>query len=481
MLTWDGFKSELFREANSIIESERFPRYVKKVFGSHIIWDETGDRQAVHSSWVTDAFKCVFSAYCSLLSGTRAIYAGSVYTYAENQFSPFERGLLLDFLFMNLRVAENACQMNDITKIYDNNILFDPLKKACDEHGFLSRQIESKKPPYKKRKELPAIEVYRADLPLLEFYYGNNRSFPWQRRGQTSDIRKYAFHILRQPFECNASISKYEVERLKLLDWYFREKYWGVNLSVLLSQYDPDLFQGNDPPAKYRRLWRDFTDLSKNTDSDKDKTPPLLKRIMRIPYPAYRISFMQTMLRWYTNEDDSDIKENLCKKNVLDIVEQICNLPPEKRSEQDDPDNKLADLTIEAMTALMKQAFVVSVLFGIIAYSHQGELPSDWKCKIEDHDFWVAYRNAIFNSIRREIEVSHAGSLSKQKSWDSQLPLLLTLTNDHSDQLLDTLALGRTERVTNVNAKAYCTIQKFCYEIGMTENSLITKNIFDMF
>lgn len=471
MLTWDGFKSELFHEADSIIKSERFPRYVRKVFGPRI-----SDRKAVRSSWVTDAFKCVFSAYCSLLSGTRAIYAGSVYTYAENQFSPFERGLLLDFLFMNLRVAENACQMNSITKIYDGNDLFDPLKKACDEHGFLSRQIELKKPPYKKRKELPAIEVYRADLPLLEFYYDSNRSFPWQRRGQTSDIRKYAFHILGQPFECNASIPKYEVERLKLLDWYFREKYWGVNLSVLLSRYNPDLSQENDPHAKYRRLWRDFT-----TDSDKDETPPLLKRIMRIPYPAYRISFMQTMLRWYTNEDDSDIKESLCKMNILDIIEQICKLPPEKWSEVDDPDNKLADLTIEAMTALMKQAFVVSVLFGIIAYSHQGELPSDWKCKIEDHDFWVAYRNAIFNSIRREIEVSHAGSLSEQKTWDSQLPILLTPTNGHSNQLLDTLALGRTERVTNVNAKAYCTIQKFCYEIEMTENSLITQNIFDMF
>ena len=223
MKTWGDFKEDFKKDADSIITSFDLD-HIERIYHRITIpfeWD-SGHRPPINTHWPLYAFYGVLSSCCGLLAGSRGVLADRTITHSTNILSPFERGLLLDYLFCALEFAENASNQFKIKKIDELDSLFQPLQQACKNGYLLHQRMELVDPPHKGRDTLSYINIYKVDSPYLDFYYREKRNFPWQRRNDTKDSRKYTFPIFCQHFICPSDCA--EPKCLMLLDWYLREK-----------------------------------------------------------------------------------------------------------------------------------------------------------------------------------------------------------------------------------------------------------------
>lgn len=474
MKTWGDFKEDFKKDADSIITSFDLD-HIERIYHRITIpfeWD-SGHRPPINTHWPLYAFYGALSSCCGLLAGSRGVLADRTITHSTNILSPFERGLLLDYLFCALEFAENASNQFKIKKIDELDSLFQPLQQACKNGYLLHHRMELVDPPHKGRDTLSYINIYKVDSPYLDFYYREKRNFPWQRRNDTKDSRKYTFPILGQHFICPSDCA--EPKCLMLLDWYLREKCWGVNLSALLSQFSPALCEDRTLRHKYEKIWLELTGKTPNqphsknnesTASSEGTDKSLIQSLMEIPFPAYRITFMQSALKWYINADDTFFMKKLFPEPFRNLVTDVCKLPPQRFS-SGSGENPV-DINSHNLARLMSKAFVMSVLLGMTAYFQGDALPKIWYDFLEQRDFWKFYTRTILAYICDEI---HSYCPSDNTPLESRLPLVLPPYNTHSQVLLSTLNAGN--RVTDIHTRAYCEIQSACYTAGLDNRLLL--------
>lgn len=441
-----------------------------------------GCASAVPAEQIRQSFRIKFSSYCNILSSSRAIHIGSINTYSSQILSPFEQELYLDYLISALNLADKISHRFEIKKLSDENQLlgdyidtglYHDLRRAYKKQDFLYWKIEDLSPGRQKRGTFSPISVYQSDIPYLEYYHHGKRKFPWQRNSQVTDPHKYSFNILGQRFESSRIDSAREFKYVELLDWYLREKYFGINLATVVSSYAPGISKKLINYARQEAFWNEAT-------SDKG----FLIRLMEIPYPAYRLSFVQLFLKWYFMDDTSeDFKDSLCVSSLSYLIELIGKLPPKSSTACYNfdipnglesiatwkPQSLPDEITMETIDELMNRAVMISILSFMSIYKRIESLSMQQIMEtLEDDYFWRKCKSVVYDLITSEIEKYNNGA--NFSVIDQRFPLILIPFSDsHGNRLLETL--GSDSRISDIHSTSYSAIQKVCYQLGQKLNS----------
>lgn len=468
MLTWNTFKSDFRDNLENTIGINLQGSPYSETFRSHLRSTQMAvfQRQATEEKAlmvrIQCSLSCLLSDYCKLLDSTRAIFVGKARIHDALQAAPFERGIVLDFLLSALEYANQVSHRCQIDKINVTHFLYPNLMQALRKKEFLYWWIDSDCSPRRKRDTPDVIRVYHADLPYLEFYHGKNRKFPWQRHSQTTSANRYAFTILGQRFESSAIRSDKELAYAELLDWYCREKYWGINLSAELSRYAPYIQETLDY-AKLHSFWEKINDAS------------VIKRLMKFPYPAYRFSFIRSLLSWYFTDEPYPSPERILFDGLplIDLIDKIGKLPPfvSSYSEQPDIDCHPKELSVEALENLMWKALFLSVFSCMTEYRHAETIHVEIAMSVlEDDTFWCHYKSAVYHLICEELQKFYIRDAAVNSSASEKLQFLFPLilmpsNNDHAQRLLG--SLSGSGRCSDQHASSYSEIQELCYTQGM--------------
>ena len=469
MLTWNMFKSDFRDSLESTIGMDAQGNSYSKSFCDQLrltrmaVERQNAAGEKALMVRIQRSLSCFLSSYCALLDSGRAIPMDDHTRFRDALMAaPAERGIVLDFLLSALNYADQVSHRYQIDEIDVTHSLYNNLVQTRQKKGFLYWMIDLDRSPRRKRDTPNVIHVYHVDLPYLEFYHGENRKFPWQRHSQTTSTKRYAFTILGQRFESPAIRSGEESAYAELLDWYWREKYWGINLSAELSGYAPGIHKTSDY-AKLHSFWGKIRDAG------------VLGRLMKFPYPAYRFSFMRSLLSWYFANEYSPFPERTTLDNLplIDLIDKIGKLPPSVSSygTQSDIDCRLKELSVEALENLMKKALFLSILSCMTEYRHAETIHVESAMStLEDDAFWCQYKSAVYHLICKELQTFYIGDPSLNDSASEKLrslfPLILMPSNsDHAQRLLD--SLSGSDRCSDLYARSYSEIQELCYTQGM--------------
>lgn len=406
------------------------------------------DRQPTLSDTLTYCVKHSFSYklsnFCIVLRDSRPIASPYFATREASALSPFERGLYLDYLFLSLDAADQALKKYRTTLITEEDELLPSLQKAQLKQLPLSNRIAFSTKEYPKHGTQPVATVYVSDLPYLQFFYGSSSTnFPWHRHKQTKASRKYSFHNLGQAFPLDCTDDKYT----ELLAWFLREKWMGINLSAEVSRYSPHNAKPLYHSSTLGNLWK------KITSSD----PNFLKELMSIPYPVYRVSYVQSMFHWWLSEDClSDIGKLLRNRNPSDLMQDALCLPSSIQRKVACLPN---EITMTNLDRLMTHAVDLSVCSCAEVY-HGGSRIGGLGDILEDNHFWQTYLAILYNQICKELQLWNQNEASDY-SFEKQMPLiLLPSEDDHVRRLLQTLCKG--DRISHSDSIEYTKIQQLC-------------------
>ena len=486
MLTWNSFKSAFEIDAATIIDQHETDLHAIRIGTTRALRGQIpSDRLFLPTTQIKLSFEKLTANYCGLLDGFRAIRVGPTQVDSAWRLSAFERGLYLDFLAYALAHADKISKRFEIADIYETDEMYFQLQKAHENRTFLWWKIEPQRDKYHKRGTLSCLKVYRADMPYLEFYHGGKRNFPWQRRAETGDKSRYAINVMGQVFRCGEVQQSEEDIYAGLIDWHLRERYWGINFAAELSKYAPGLNHEITDYHKQKRFWEAI-----------QKSPEVLKRFMEIPYPAYRVSFLQSLLRWYfANEDYKDQEIGLRDLPIMELIERVGILLPKYVDDADganDPKNQLLpkEITLKNLDELMRRAFYVSVLscmesFGLNKMQSLGQENEEQSCEIEmwtmgridemleNPGFWEQYKASAYRLFCDEIHQRYGELDNRGEKFEKRYPLILMALNDpHAERLLKARTRESGDRISDAYAVAYSQVQRTCYLHGLEQIKL---------
>lgn len=289
----------------------------------------------------------------------------------------------------------------------------------------------------------------------------------------------YAINAMGQKFQFDAKYPSGNDFYTELIDWHLRERYWGINFAAEMSKYSPGLNRENAVSRNQERLWTAITNK-----------PEFLRRFMEIPYPAYRLSFVQSLFAWFFTEEDH-LGQGIDIRNleIMDLVEKVGILIPKDSLQNEKQAEALDILTLHNLDTLMDKAIYLSVLscmeiFWMNKLRPQGSddimslcsITHRAKCEIdeilENRDFWERYKAAIYHLFCDEIKQRYKHTGKEGEMLAKRYPLILMPADDyHAKKLLEVKACESGDRVSDACTMAYSSVQKDCYRYGM--NSII--------
>lgn len=405
------------------------------------------DIDDIYCHRTNESFHQTFANFGFVISNHRAIHS-TFGTYTGDTLSTFERGLYLDYLCRLLLLIEQISTKFEIQEIDDGNPLYFRLLSAHNNHLILSNRIEFEQQSVSKHGSRKFAQVYAADLPYIDFFYTKNRQFPWQRRSTVTDNQKFSFPCMGQPFPSDITGVFENHSKTKLLDWYTREKNWGINLSVLLSSYDPRIhagFQG----------CRQQKELQKSLSAEPSE---FIERLMSIPYPVYRFTFTQAMLQWYYATEPYNLTLSTLLTNPLPQLLPLVGRLPSPGFPH--PDHLPEEISVSSIDQLMSDAFYLALTSCVSAYLGTEAITQDAILStLETPIFLNTYSDIIYRLICKEISAYYLCA----PDYSAHLPLILLPSyNLHANALMDTLQVK--SRLSNIHAMAYTSVQKLCYQ-----------------
>ena len=221
----------------------------------------------------------------------------------------------------------------------------------------------------------------------------------------------------------------------------------GINLSAEVSRYSPHNAKPLYHSNTLSNLWE------KITFSDSD----FLKEIMSIPYPVYRVSYVQSMFHWWLSENClSDIENRLKGEKPSALMQNALCLPS---STQREAVCLPKEITMDSLDNLMAHAIDLSICSCAEAY-HGGSRIGGLSDVLEDNHFWQTYLAILYNQILEELQLWNQNGASDY-SFEKQMPLiLLPSEDDHVRRLLQTLCKG--DRISDFDSIEYAKIQQLC-------------------
>lgn len=464
-LDWNAFKNLFYEECAYMLRSPQKAEEPQKSIRHHLenvrlSENSAADRTQQMQMRIKKAFMFRVGNFCSQLSSIRGITTEPIYTVQSITLSPFERGIYLDFLLKTLQVTEQIMNRFFVETLSESHLFYEPLRRAYDAQTFLWWKIvPASQPAYQRREWVNTLKVYRADLPYLTFYYGTNALFPWQRRSQAKDLKKYMFCHMSTPFHAPAGCAACDANRMKLLDWYYRETYFGINLAAGLSDWLPTL---------------ECRKASSTTSSNSQQEifcQDLLDRLMMIPYPTYRFTLIQTLLETFCGyQRRNEIIRQLWQMPLWEFVKQMGKLPPPDFPVPEDvrnlvlpnllPEYAQSLLTIQNLSCFLDDAVYLSILSCMEVYRKPAILSPDTAVELlEDNTFWQQFQYVLCSLIYTEIQAFYTLDFSHPPEASLEhLPLILLSFDNPQAQHLMKSPLPRQD----VRSMQYTSIQACC-------------------
>lgn len=269
------------------------------------------------------SFENVFGAICKILSGGRSVElddrkypigGSTVRKFELAESSGFERGLFLDFiLFAIEQLHEMRYSKKRPLRYINGDEIYATLKRVTSNDDVLRGKVNEV-----DRNTMTVSAAY--ETQILYFCDEDLKpSFPMLRKKKVDYDVKYCFPAMGKEFY----VAQDEAEFW--LNFYLREKQWGTNLAVLLSDYNPELSQNKKRIEVCAEIWD-------NLDSSE-----IIATLMNIPSPAYRLSYANGILRAYFRHLEESAAEKfswtefvgLCnaQKNIWGAVENLSTPP----------------------------------------------------------------------------------------------------------------------------------------------------------
>ncbi len=400
------------------------------------------------------SFENVFGAICKILSGGRSVElddrkypigGSTVRKFELAEISGFERGLYLDFiLFAIEQLHEMRYSKKRPFKYINGDEIYATLKRVTSNDGVLRGKVNEV-----DRNTVTVSAAYKTQI----LYFSDKNlepRFPMLRKRKVDYDVKYCFPAMGKEFYVTRDEAEF------WLNFYLREKQWGTNLAVLLSDYNPELSQNKKRIEVCAEIWG-------NLDSSR-----IIATLMSIPSPAYRLSYANSILRAYFRHLEERTAEKfswtefvgLCnsQKNIWGAVENL-STPPFS----------------ETLQQLNETAFAVLLAVWIAMQSAMqnkgeplihGKLPAEDSARaiLNDDILLKQLQENLCGTAQAEVEricgISNSTGLTElKKRW----PLLL-LENCSSKHIQNLIATRDYDKAPETgDNKSFAGIQEQCY------------------
>lgn len=390
-------------------------------------------------------YSCFFDVFAPLFK--QVAYSIQYNRFIDGLLNAIESGLFLDFILFSIDFIWNMqCDFAQV-EIDDGLPLYRNLLRAAEKRCILHNHIQLPEEHRNKRDKPKTIKFLKAYERQLTYFYGNtgNLILPEFRRTDASDITKYSFSIMGKPFDSDAT------EAEIWINFSLREKYWGTNLAALISSQDPVIL---DYASK--DIWSALS-----TESSTEAT--IVDRLMRFPFPACRMTYIQTALNTYVSSNGDPFVGNFKDFLKLKYMFYFISDAAIPISHYDAMPCFPAD--IEAM---QKQALYLSIATQVqlISYGLERDLRAPTYAQILSWLSTPENLKAIQDSLCK-LAGSEIGKLcgrpcSSVSDLNDQWPLLLlSQSSNHTKALLDVKM--SPVRGRSINDQAFTAAQARCY------------------
>lgn len=300
---WKEVKSQIVSRLCNSTTPEEINALVRKI-SSHIDMPTPHSKRSVRTPkkiWEQERFfpiteHCFHHAFTPILNimlDRRPYDATDLRPFGSGIMSKLEDGLFVDFLLEAICVLQEWRSKETQKEYLPGDLPYPQILQATSNkhllHGGLFVDRDN------RGRMLPGgiIRASSADEIQIEYFYGRDYvpPFPSYRRSDASTKTQFNFQSVSHPF--NLCSQPDELWR----NFYIRELHWGTNLAALLSRYEKKVASA-DWDGICSQVWNHCT--SETADS-----PNLVQQLMKIPSPAYRISFINGILRHALNPDEA--------------------------------------------------------------------------------------------------------------------------------------------------------------------------------
>lgn len=400
------------------------------------------------------SFENVFGAICKILSGGRSVELddrkypigdSTVRKFELAEISEFERGLFLDFILYSIEQLHEIRYSKKRPLEYTNgDEIYVILKRVMSNDGVLRGKV--------REIDRNTMEVSSAYEVQMQYFCDEdlNPRFPMLRTGNVKYKTEYCFPAMGKEFYVTQDEAEF------WLNFYLREKQWGTNLAVLLSDYNPKLSQNKKRIEVCAEIWD-------NLDSS-----GIIATLMNIPSPAYRLSYASSILRAYFRHLEERPAEKfswtefvgLCnaQKNIWGAVENLSTPPFSETLQQ------LNAKAFEVMLAvwIAMQSAIQNKGEPLI----RGKLPAEdiTRAILNDDVLLKQMQEHLCMTAQAEVEricgISGSTDLTElRKRW----PLLL-LENCSSKHIQNLMATRDYDKAPETDDnKSFAGIQEQCY------------------
>ena len=241
-----------------------------------------------------------------------------------------------------------------------------------------------------------------------------------------------------------------------LRNFYFREKYWGVNLAALL--YSLKNLKSKDIPKQNQQCYYEIIeDLA-------SEHPHTITSLMRISSPIYRFTFLRTAINEYLNGPTSGSLASLSLTEFMDK----CFLPPLAKSYLEEKGIRFSQNTLPNLLSLSFWLMFVSWMdIYLLHHKLNGTVPSVAQLRqmIFDKNLLSKLSNDLCELAWQQLSTLSGIPFDTERSnVFSRWPLLL-ISNSANTKVIEDLLSWRTGtgRGSRGNsAKQYVSIQAKC-------------------
>lgn len=465
-MTWKECKPQILSDLCALISPEVVNELVSKIaFRINMLTPHS--KKLVSNPkilWETERFypiaeNCfyqVFRPLLDVLQSGRPFVPNDLRPFGSGIMSKFEDGLFVDFLLDAICVLQgwrNNCAEEEYLH---GDLAYPRLLKALNNRYILHESLSFEHSRAGVERPTDIIKASKVDHTQLKYFYGQDytQPFPMQRYAKATDECRFTFPSVARLFD-NCS-SQDELWR----NFYVRELYWGTNLAALLSQYAND-FSPAGLEGIYSQIWSHCT-------SEESSVPNPIKQLMNIPTPAYRLSFVNGILKHAVSSDEPfrDMENGwLAALYLYDPKQQVIvtNGLLKKESEYQGFGTKAYSYHSYRALALLIAAWN-SIGSNEPKLYTETELKSFFNNFLENDESISRLIDYLCYSVKKSLEeifgLPVSDDLSKVKErW----PLLLIPEHDtaHIHRLMETRDFQKNPR--DKHTKAFAAIQSLCY------------------
>lgn len=467
-MDWDGIKTQILDDLHTYVTPAAVDELVYKVkFRSVAKAPFSNQTQKVSDVLrgqdqayliAENCFHYVFKQLLEVMECGRPYATTDLHPFGTGIMSKLEDGLFVDFLLNAIYTVQDWSSKDAEVKYLSGHPIYSQLLKAHKNGWILHGRITPQHIRGGVERPVNLIKVPKANQIQLEYFYGKTYRppFPMQRRSQASEKVRFNFPSVARHFDYQ------ELPNELWRNFYIRELHWGTNLAAMMSRYN-EIFAPAASRDIYSQIWTSCT-------SDNGSVQSLIKQLMSIPSPAYRISFMRGVL------DHAASFYEIPTAKDWNWTRFIRQYDPNQQLIITDPGTKEQLKSIPLKAAIPVLNYFTLILFVLVWNEIRYNTPTSYTedslkktfCDfLEDSEVMSSFLGYLCYAVQRALEdlfgLPASDSLSiVEERW----PLLLL--PDHEDEHLRVL-MGTRDAVTDpfdINTEVFATLQSICYEFS---------------